>query len=147
MKVLAPAFLMLVALAFLAPASASAQDEWEAQVRSLIRESAKQFEADGYQLTHEIFTGSLADDASGTVTLQLEIGMKYYIVGACDTDCSDLDLVLYDGAGNQVDSDMLVDDFPIVEVTPSRSGTFTVQVQMAACSVAPCRYGLGAFGK
>lgn len=147
MKALAAGFLILAALSCLVPASASAQDEWEQQVRMLIRESAKQFESDGYALTHEIFTGSLADDASDSVTLDLEIGMKYYIVGACDTDCSDLDLILYDGAGNQIDSDMLVDDFPIVEVTPARSGKFTIQVNMAACSVAPCRFGLGAFGK
>lgn len=147
MKALAAAFFVLVALACLAPSSASAQDEWERQVRTLIRNAAQRFEADGYELTHEIFTGSLADDASDTVTLELEIGMSYYIVGACDTDCSDLDLILYDGAGNQIDSDMLQDDFPIVDVTPSRSGTFTVFVSMASCSVEPCRFGLGAFGK
>lgn len=140
------AFLGLIAL--LVPAApAVAQDQWVQQVRTLIRESGKRFEEEGYSLTHEIFTGSLNDDAKDTVNLDLSIGTEYYIVAACDTDCSDVDLVLYDPAGNEVDSDTLMDDFPIVQVTAPRSGTYSVHVSMATCSVNPCRYGVGAFGR
>lgn len=138
---------ILAALMGLVPGTAAAQDQWEQQVRAMLRESAKQFEDEGYELTHRIYTGSLNDDEGENVTLELEIGTEYYIVGACDTDCSDLDLTLYDAGGNQVDIDTLMDDFPIVEVTPSRSGTYNVRVYMASCSVEPCRYGLGSFGR
>jgi hypothetical protein len=81
------------------------------------------------------------------VSLDLNIGTQYQIMGACDTDCSDLDFVLYDGRGNQIDQDVELDDVPIVTVTPSRTGTFRVKVTMATCTAEPCRYGIGVFGK
>ena len=55
-------------------------------------------------------------------------GTSYQIVGVCDTDCSDLDLVLYDRDGEPVAEDILPDDVPIIEVTVARASSklFTV---------------------
>ena len=143
--------LPLIALAagamLLVSSPATAQDEWTRQVRSQLRAAGERFEQDGYELTHDISTGSLNQGASYRVTMDLSIGTEYFIMGVCDEDCSDLDLVLYDRAGNIVDSDMAMDDYPIVNVVPSRSGTYTVEVRMATCSIAPCRYGVGVFGR
>jgi hypothetical protein len=136
-----------LAVAAVLPSAAHAQDQWERQVRSLLQDAGKQVESRGYQLTHRIVTGSLNQGASETVSVDLDIGKEYEIIGVCDTDCSDLDTVLYDGTGNKVDEDVLQDDVPIVSVTVTRSGTFRVTVTMASCSNAPCRYGLGVFGK
>jgi hypothetical protein len=123
------------------------QDEWVAQVRRLLQEYGKQFEQRGYSMTHQIYTGSLNQSANEFVSVNLDIGTTYQIVGACDTDCSDLDLVLYDPNGNEIDNDLQLDDYPVVAVTPSRSGQYRVKVMMAKCSAEPCRYGLGVFGK
>jgi hypothetical protein len=143
-------FLALVGIAasvlFLA-APAAAQDQWEQQVRAQLQQAGQRFESEGYVMTHRIFTGSLADDEKTLVTLTLDIGKDYYILGACDTDCTDLDLTIFDSTGKQIDTDVLVDDFPIVEASVARSGTFTIEVTMATCSAEPCRYGIGAFGK
>jgi hypothetical protein len=128
-------------------AAARPQDEWVAQVRRLLQTAGRTFESRGYSMTHRIYTGSLNQGATEMVTLDLEIGTQYQIMGACDTDCSDLDFVLYDGRGNQIDQDVELDDVPIVSVTPSRSGAFRVKVTMATCSAEPCRYGIGVFGK
>ncbi|MFL5541579.1 MAG: hypothetical protein ACJ8J0_21505 [Longimicrobiaceae bacterium] len=128
-------------------AAAIPQDEWVAQVRRLLQNAGRGMESRGYSMTHRIYTGSLNDDASEFVSLDLEIGTQYQIMGQCDTDCSDLDLVLYDARGNEIDSDLEMDDYPVVSVTPSRSGTFRVKVTMANCSAEPCRYGIGVFGK
>lgn len=128
-------------------AAARPQDEWVAQVRRLLQQAGRTFESRGYSMTHRIYTGSLNQGSSEMVSLDLEIGTQYQIMGACDTDCSDLDFVLYDGRGNQIDEDVELDDVPIVSVTPSRSGTFRVKVTMATCSAEPCRYGIGVFGK
>ncbi|HYJ80748.1 MAG TPA: hypothetical protein VEW03_14130 [Longimicrobiaceae bacterium] len=132
---------------FTTAVAATAQDEWVRQVRRLLIEAGRRFEAQGYEMTHDIYTGSLNDDGSTMVTLNLSIGTEYQILGQCDEDCTDLDLVLFDGAGNQIDSDLLEDDYPVVSVVPRRSGSFRVRVSMATCSVEPCRYGIGVFGK
>lgn len=132
---------------FTTAAAATAQDEWVRQVRRLLIAAGERLEAQGYELTHDIYTGSLNDDAQGMVSLNLSIGTQYEILGQCDEDCTDLDLVLFDPAGNQIDSDLLEDDYPVVSVTPRRTGTYRVRVMMATCSVEPCRYGIGVFGK
>ena len=133
--------------ALFAPSTARAQDAWVRQVRSLISQAGQSFEADGYELTHRIYTGSLDEGEAELVQLELDVGMEYQIMGACDEDCSDLDFILYDGRGNVVDSDMLDDDYPVVTLTVTRSGVFSVRVSMAECSVEPCRYGIGVFGR
>jgi hypothetical protein len=128
-------------------AAARPQDEWVAQVRRLLQQVGKYYEDRGYSMTHRIYTGSLNQNRNEMVSLDLDIGTQYQIMGACDTDCSDLDLVLYDQAGNQIDEDVEMDDAPIVTVTPGRSATYRVKVIMANCSAEPCRYGIGVFGK
>lgn len=136
-----------VAAAILVPATARAQDAWVRQVRSILSQVGQTYEANGYELTHHIYTGSLNDGGAEVVRLDLDVGMEYQIMGACDEDCSDLDLILYDGRGNVVDSDMLDDDYPVVSLTVTHSGMFTVRVSMAECSLEPCRYGIGVFGR
>lgn len=136
-----------LAVALLAPITAGAQDAWVRQVRAQLSRAGQAFEQNGYQLTHRIYTGSLNDDGAEVVELELDVGMEYQIMGACDEDCSDLDLVLYDGRGNVIDSDLLDDDYPVVSVDVVRSGRFSVRVSMASCSAEPCRYGIGVFGR
>ena len=139
--------LAAVAAAFIATTAAAPQDEWVAQVRRLLQQAGKTFEDRGYSMTHRIYTGSLNNGHNEMVSLDLDIGTQYQIMGACDTDCSDLDFVLYDAAGNQIDNDVETDDVPIVSVTPRRSGTYRVKVVMATCTAEPCRYGVAVFGK
>ena len=124
------------------------QDEWVRQVRRQLQNAGAQVFADrGYELTHQIYTGSLDEGETETVTINLDVGVEYQIMGACDNDCTDVDLTLYDGAGNEIDQDLQLDDYPIVSVTPRRAGSFRVVVSMADCSAEPCRYGIGVFGR
>jgi hypothetical protein len=129
------------------PTPARAQDAWVRQVRQMLSQAGQTLEQRGYSLTHRIYTGALNDGGSEIVQLELDVGMEYQIMGACDEDCTDLDFTLYDGSGNVIDSDLLDDDFPVVSVTVTHSGVFRVRVSMAACSAEPCRYGIGIFGK
>lgn len=69
-------------------------------------------------------------------------GTGYRIDGACDGDCTNLDIELIDvRTGGVVASDMLPDDFPIVSFTPPADGQYIVRTMMQACSVAPCFAG------
>jgi hypothetical protein len=123
------------------------QDEWTQQVRRLLQNYGRQAESRGYSMTHRIFTGSLDNGESEFVEVNLDIGTLYQIMGACDNDCTDLDLTLYDPAGREIDSDLEVDDYPVVSAEPQRSSTFRVKVTMARCSAEPCRYGIAIFSK
>ena len=79
--------------------------------------------------------------------MELDKGATYVILGVCDSDCKDVDLLLMNRAGKQVDKDVEVDDYPTVAVAPDRSERYTVRAIMAACSAAPCAYGFGVFAK
>lgn len=58
------------------------------------------------------------------------------IYGACDSDCTDIDMYLYDAYGNLVDQDVETDAYPIV--TAPYSGEFSIQVTMPACYAEAC---------
>ncbi|MGE0740356.1 MAG: PPC domain-containing protein [Hyphomonadaceae bacterium] len=69
-------------------------------------------------------------------------GTEYRIIGACDGDCTNVDIELVDSRGGVVASDVLPDDYPVVSYTPSENGTYYARLMMRACSVAPCYAGM-----
>jgi hypothetical protein len=74
--------------------------------------------------------------------IDLVAGTPYRFLGACDDDCSNLDIELIDvSTGGVVASDMLADDFPIVDFTPQANGRYIVRMLMQTCTVAPCFAG------
>src|SRR5687767_2331983 len=85
------------ALALLVPAGLRGQDEWERQVREQLEAGGGVYRDRGYELTHRVYVGSLNNGAQEGIDLDLDEGWDYAIMGACDTDCSDLDLVLFSG--------------------------------------------------
>jgi hypothetical protein len=101
----------------------------------------------GFRLAEETRTGSLDEGEQESMTAGLRSGVEYMILGVCDNDCSDLDLRLYDELGNEVDIDLEVDDYPIVNATPSRSGEYRIEVAMVTCATEPCFFGVGIFSK
>jgi hypothetical protein len=128
------------------PSALDAQDEFERQVRNQLDAVSETFRNDGYTLAYDIYMGRLDDDDDDAITFDLLRGQTYMIMGVCDTDCSDLDLTLYDGDGDEVDSDLATDDVPIVSVTTDRADTYRVEISMAECSAEPCRFGVGVYG-
>jgi hypothetical protein len=130
------------------PTPAARPGAWESQLRRQLVDAAVDLTRAGYQLTHETQTGSLRTDGSDDLTLTLYGGVSYAVVGVCDNDCSNLDLVLYDAEGNVVDTSQKPNpDTPFVVVAPNESAQYRVRVTMAACAVEPCLYGVGVFGK
>lgn len=128
-------------------AHAQSDNQWRSQVESYLKQAAKTLTERDYEQTHETQIGSLHDDENDAFTLTLHAGTKYALVGVCDNDCKDLDLVLYDADGNQVDADIQNDDYPLVQVTPSETQRYRVKVIMADCRTNPCWYGIGVYGK
>ena len=65
-------------------------------------------------------------------------GQTYRILGACDQDCTDVDLFLEDSRGQQIGQDIALDDHPFIELTPGRDEQFTVRIHLVNCEVEPC---------
>ena len=101
----------------------------------------------GYTSTHKPVIDLLANRRFHNIRINLRAGTSYGIIGVCDRDCRDLDIALYDSAGNLIASDFKNDDTPFIRINPNRSGTYRIRVSMANCKTNPCYYGVGAFGR
>ncbi|HEX6039697.1 hypothetical protein [Longimicrobium sp.] len=133
---------MGAALLFAAPAHAQPE-----VIRTQLDSAAVLVGNEGFRLQDDIVAGELGQGASDEYELELEGGMTYIIIGVCDGDCSDLDLALTTSGGDDVDSDYETDDVPMVMVEVERGQTYSLKVEMAACSVEPCAFGIGVYGK
>ena len=69
------------------------------------------------------------------------------IIGACDLDCSDLDIGVYTLSGDEIGTDVLDDDTPEVNFLVRRKSNFYVVVSMSRCSKEPCGFGVQSFIK
>lgn len=126
------------------PISCHAQEYCD-QARSQLLIGGLYLTQAGARLTHDVICGRLNDSRSTTYSVTLRGGVTYSIMSACDEDCGDIDLFLYDNYGNEIDSDEQLDDFPVVSVTPRYTAVFTLKVEMYDCNINPCYFGIGVF--
>lgn len=104
--------------------TATGQNRFEQQVRAQLDKVGQNLAKKGFELTTQIYTGELNEERNDEVSVRLRAGVHYAIVGVCDEDCKDLDLVLYNALGRELASDVEQDDVPVVEVTPDRDGLY-----------------------
>lgn len=75
-------------------------------------------------------------------TLPLTANTAYTFIGACDGDCTNVDIELISmTTGGVVASDMLPDDYPVVQFTPPADGQYMVRTLLQTCAIAPCFVG------
>lgn len=130
----------LATLAF-APTAAQAQDPTgAAMVDYLFEQVENEF---GFSSTASQVGRQSAGNVR-TVTFNLSAGGTYVLIGVCDENCSDLDLIVRDPSGNEVGRDEEVDDTPIVIVEGARGGRYTVEVAMVTCQ-GSCNWGVRAY--
>jgi len=86
--------------------------------------------------------GSLRDDETASHNMDVVGGNQYALMGACDNDCTDVDLKIFDQSGTMLMQDIAVDDTPVLLFTANGSGRYRVQVIMATCNRNPCFYGI-----
>jgi len=121
--------------------------DYQQQILARLAQVEQSFVAQGYQQLAPPVSGSLPQGQFTNVPVTLEVGGDYRIIGVCDNDCGDFDLILYDQNNNVVSQDNLQDATPIVSVAPQWTGPFTVQAVMHNCTVAPCYYALVLYGR
>ncbi len=70
-----------------------------------------------------------ADDKTAvTYRVTLYKGMSYLLLGCADGQGVDLDMRLYDAAGELVSNDKSPDAVPFVDVEPTKTGEYALQV-------------------
>ena len=65
-----------------------------------------------------------------TYRLTLYKGLSYVLIGCADGDNVDLDMRLYDEAGDLVSADGSPDNQPFVDVSPTATGEYALQVMV-----------------
>lgn len=74
--------------------------------------------------------------------IDLTAANAYTFIGACDGDCTNVDIELIDmTTGGVVASDMLADDYPVVNFVAPANGSYMVRLLMQTCTMAPCYAG------
>jgi hypothetical protein len=102
---------------------------------------------EGFQMIGQPATGGLNQAQTWNVPAELHLGVEYRILGVCDRDCTDLDLVLYDNNGAPILQDTAVSSQPVIGILPQYTGPYTVQVQMYQCSIEPCYWAVALYGR
>lgn len=126
-----------------ASATSGGTSQYTRQVQGYLARIATVAEGQGYRrvMGGPVY-GSLNDDGRSSHELTVVNGTQYVLFGACDNDCTDLDLIVYDDKGTMVRRDIATDDNPVVMFTATKSTKYRIDVVMAVCSTQPCRYGL-----
>lgn len=80
----------------------------------------------------------LAGNATHDYEVRLDDGGNYRVLGACDTNCRNVDLIVLGPSGQEVGSDTLSDDFPVVDIPNAQGGTYTIRIGMPDCGADEC---------
>jgi hypothetical protein len=123
---------------------AAAQDP---AVRMQLDSASVMMRSQGFAQQGAFRFGALNNGADESLSVDLRGGNSYIVIGVCDSDCDDMDLVLSDAAGNEIDSDYEMDDVPMVAAEVARNGTYRLTVSMPSCSIEPCGYGIAVFAQ
>lgn len=78
--------------------------------------------------------------------LEVAVDTDYAIIGACDSECFEIGLAVFNEKGELIDVDRSGDS-PIVLIPASKGGTLTVRIEMVDCDESPCAFGVGIFEK
>lgn len=126
---------------FAAGASAAfAQNEYADQARAYLEAGMEAHADHGYRRDASItdLVAPLRLEHPKLWAVRLRAGVNYRVYGACDNDCSDMDMEIYDTEGELVDRDVAIDDVPYVQITPTRTGLHFVRLWVFACENEPC---------
>lgn len=100
----------------------------------------------GYERFGEQAVAAIMNDGAGRdFAFALEPGWTYLFQGACDQDCSDVNLELLGPDRARMAIDDAPHDRPAVAASPAAPGAYVVTVRLAACRVEPCYVGVRAY--
>jgi hypothetical protein len=121
--------------------------DYESVVRSELDSAGEAHLQQGYVLFNGDVIAPIPLGDGHREVVRLEANRSYRFQGACDQDCSDVDMEILDPSGAQVAEDVAIDDRPVVSIRPTRAGDYTVRVWLAACNAEPCFVGLRGYSR
>lgn len=129
------------------PQGQAGQNVYQQQILQQLAQVEQAFVAQGFQQVSQPVTGQLGAGQYQNWPVSMSVGYDYRIIGVCDNDCGNIDLIIYDENNVQVAQDVLADATPIAAVAPAWTGAFTAQAVMQHCNVQPCYYALVLYGR
>lgn len=121
----------------------------QCQLRGLVSESLASYVAGAPQSLEAEHVWRMGSREEHVARVNLVGGEDYFIIGACDRECLDIDMFLRDAGGSQVFDadgnplqDILLDRVPVISFTPPQDGEYAVALLMLDCLVAPCYAGV-----
>jgi len=135
-----PAVAALAAFLALAPCASAQEIGTAEQTARYLERGLAAHAALGYRPdpAFQNYSAPLRMMAGALWPIELQRGVNYRIYAACDIDCSDVDMELYDSTGAFVDRDIATDATPYVQITPTATGRHYVRIWLAACESEPC---------
>ena len=118
------------------PALQGPKEPLKKQMRQLI----KTWKAKGYQLIRIQGEGELSQGASQTFPLFTGEEDEYLLIGACDQDCEDLELVVVDPSGHVIHQEKA--DTVHVRFATRDWTSYTTRISMTHCAAESCAYRL-----
>ena len=106
-------------------------------------ERAKNLELSQADQSAEVFykRASMGAGKTAEYTVRMEAGQQYGLYADCDSDnqCTNLDMQwLYNGKVLRQDTEP--DTFPLLTVTPTETGDYTIRTIMSECAADSCDY-------
>jgi hypothetical protein len=102
--------------------------------------------ASGFFLLGNLHEGVLESGRSMAITVPLLEGAEYMVVAYCDDRCTNLDLILFDSSGEEIQADRLPDKEPILALTAESTGEYFIQAEAVECSQEGCEVAVGILG-
>ena len=103
--------------------------------------------ASGFFLLGTLHEAVLESGRSMAITVPLLEDAEYMVVAYCDDRCVNLDLVLFDSSGKEIQADRLPDKEPILALTAETTGEYYIQAEAVECSEASCAVAVGILGR
>jgi hypothetical protein len=118
----------------------------ELTISDYVRKLVAERQEAGEELVGDIMIGEIGQDETIDYTFRIDPAKAYVVYGACDDDCTDVDLLASDEDGKAVDEDIEDDDAPVLVIMPGWAGDrLTVSVSMASCETDVCVTGVGLY--
>lgn len=119
-------------------------DETTLSLSSFAQEVIQQGAGNGLRvvLSQDPQVSMLPAEGFEAFPVEMRTGVPVFVIGLCDENCSDLDIVIVSPTSQAVAADEQRDAFPFVAMRPEEAGTYEIQVRMPACTAGACAFGL-----
>lgn len=123
------------------------QDAREAEVDGQLRTMIELADERGWRLVGE-HSGFISEwNSNDEPRFTLPSSGAYTMVGVCDLNCNDIDLVVLTSDRYRIGEDLEPDDAPVVEFTGERGSSVLGRVTIPGCGVERCAYGVILLGR